>query len=135
MEKILKNPKTILKLLGVLMVIVGLIFWFSSGKDHCGANGSGTTRASTSIQFGADFYTHSAQYTALAANAAVDTYQLISTAVGLLFVFLGATEICVGFILDGKKEANVTADPDLAPAASPESNETTVSYETPEVSR
>lgn len=83
----------LLRLLGIALIIVGVIFILSEG-NHTGYNG-GLSRASTSIEFGADFYTSSAQYTGLAANALVDLYNLVQNAIGIFFVFIGATDWCL----------------------------------------
>ncbi len=98
----LKLKKIISKyivVLGVVMIISGLILITSSG-DHCGTDGGGISRASTSrgIEYEDprdDYYTtddyiiDSADYTGLAANAACDTYSLIKTCFALLFIFAG----------------------------------------------
>ena len=126
-KKLLTVKKALL-LLGIAMVIVGIVFLFQSGNSHLGANGSGVTRASTSIKFGGDFYTTSAQYTALAANAVVDLYKIVTLAIGAFFIFSGGFAICVTLLLTGKKTAVVTE----APAAEdPPAVEAAVSVEQP----
>lgn len=111
--------KNALLLLGIAMVIVGIVFLLQSGSSHTGANGSGVTRASTSIKFGADFYTTSAQYSALAANAVVDLYKIVTLAIGAFFIFSGGFSICVTLLVTGKKtavSAEVPAAAETAPA-------------------
>lgn len=88
--------------LGITLVIAGVVLMCQAGTDHCGYGG-GVSRASTSIKFGADFYTSSAQYTGLAANAVIDLYKLMSMAAGIFFVFTGAVEICVTLLLTDVK--------------------------------
>lgn len=75
-------------ILGVVMIITGIILLVSY-VSHTGHNG-GVSRASTSISFGADYYTTSAQYMGLAANAACDIYSLVKTCFSLVFIFAGA---------------------------------------------
>ena len=75
-------------ILGVVMIITGIIL-LASYVSHTGHNG-GVSRASTSITFGADYYTTSAQYMGLAANAACDIYSLVKTCFSLVFIFAGA---------------------------------------------
>lgn len=89
--------------LGVLLIIAGMILIVQAGTDHTGYNG-GISRASTSIEFGGDFYTRSAQYTALAANAATDLYALVSISTGIFFVFIGGIEVCLTLLLTDAKE-------------------------------
>lgn len=84
--------------LGVAMALAGLVILFQSGTDHTGHTG-GAVRASTSIEFGADFYTTSAQTTGLAANAVVDLYKLTSIIAGIFFTFVGSMDICVTLLL------------------------------------
>ncbi len=75
-------------ILGIVMIIAGIIL-LASYESHTGYNG-GVSRASTSIKFGADYYTTTAQYMALAANAACDIYSLVKTCFSLVFIFAGA---------------------------------------------
>lgn len=84
----------IIMVLGALMVLAGIILLLS-GKSHLGPTGSGLSRANTGIEFGADFYTTSAQYTGLAANTATDIYGLIQICFAILFIFIGAVTVCV----------------------------------------
>lgn len=92
--------------IGVAMIIVGIvfIFWDSS---HSGLDGSGLARASTSIEFGADYYTISAQYSGLAANALCDIFKLLKFAFATFFVLIGGLDICFCLIkiLPAKKQA------------------------------
>lgn len=91
-ENDIKREKTIriiTVVLGALMILSGIIIMTFS-NSHTGSSGSGLSRASTSIQFGADYYTTSAQYMGLAANAACDTYSLIKICFSLSFIFAGA---------------------------------------------
>lgn len=89
--------------LGVVLIVAGLILIGQAGASHTGYYG-GVSRASTSIEFGADFYTTSAQYTGLAANAVTDLYTLVSVATGIFFMFVGGTDVCVTLLLTDVKE-------------------------------
>lgn len=89
--------------LGVALIIAGVIFISQAGTSHTG-HGGGVSRASTSIQFGGDFYTTSAQYTGLAANTVTDLYELFSVATGIFFMFVGGMDICVTLLLTDIKE-------------------------------
>ena len=95
--------------------MAGLIILCNAGDSHTGYRG-GLTYASTSIEFGADFYTSSAQYTGLAANAVVDLYKLVSIAIGLFFMFVGVIDICVTILqtniteLIGKKPSQIASN-------------------------
>ena len=73
--------------LGIITIAFGVLL-FLIGPDH-NPSGTGLVKASTSIQFGADFYTTSAQYTALAANALVDLFDLVRYALSGFFVLGG----------------------------------------------
>ncbi len=84
----------IIIILGALMVLAGIILLIS-GKSHLGPTGSGLSRANTGIEFGADFYTTSAQYTGLAANTATDIYGLVQVCFAILFIFIGLLTVCV----------------------------------------
>lgn len=88
--------------LGVALFIAGIVF-ICITTNHLGTNHSGIVRASTSIEFGGDFYTQSAQATGLAANAVIDTYALLKTAIGVFFMFIGAVESCMVFALRKKE--------------------------------
>lgn len=102
--------------LGIALMIVGLVM-IIGGADH--TSGSGLSRASTSIKFGADFYTTSAQATGLAANTLIDLYDLISTGFGIFFMFMGALDICITcLVVDFKalnKKEELTSEEDAAP--------------------
>ena len=89
--------------LGILLIIAGLILIGQAGTSHTGYNG-GVSRASTSIEFGGDFYTRSAQYTALAANAVTDLYALVSVSIGVFFLFVGGVEVCLTLLLTDLKK-------------------------------
>ena len=99
----------VLLCLGAALALFGLIVLCQASGDHTGANG-GVLRASTSIQFGADFYTTSAHY-----SGVVDLYALVSYAVGAFSLFFGGLDICIVLLradlqeLFGKKEAPVEA--------------------------
>ena len=111
----------VLLCLGAALALFGLIVLYQAGSNHTGVSG-GVTRASTSIQFGADFYTTSAQYSGLAANAVVDLYTLVSYAIGAFSLFFGGLDICIVLLradlqeLFGKKEAPVEAISETAEA-------------------
>lgn len=79
--------------LGIITIAFGVLL-FLIGPDH-NPSGTGLVKASTSIQFGADFYTTSAQYTALAANALVDLFDLVRYALSGFFVLGGSIIICL----------------------------------------
>ena len=89
--------------LGVAIALAGLIILSQAGASHTGYNG-GLSRASTSIEFGGDFYTTSAQYTGLAANAVSDLYKLVSIATGIFFMFVGGMDICATLLFADIKE-------------------------------
>ena len=114
------NKKKVLTIiilaLGVTLMIAGVVILAQAGTDHCGHNG-GMLRASTSIEFGADFYTSSAQATGLAANAVTDLYKLLSIVSGIFFVFAGGIDLCVTLLLTDmnglfKKENPTTENTD-----------------------
>lgn len=89
--------------LGVTMVLAGLVILCQCGVSHTG-HSLGLSRASTTIEFGADFYTTSAQATGLAANAVIDLYKLTSVVTGIFLMFVGAMDICVTLLLTDIKE-------------------------------
>lgn len=92
--KMLKNKSKLDKIIffvGVAMILTGIILAIS---DNSHVNGSGTSYASTRIEFGADFYTTSAQYTGLAANALVDLYDLVRGISSAFFIFTGLLVDC-----------------------------------------
>lgn len=84
--------------LGMALMLAGIVILCQAGTDHCGYGG-GVSRASTSIKFGGDFYTTSAQYTGLAANAVTDLYELLSIVTGVFFIFVGGMDVCVTLLL------------------------------------
>lgn len=87
-----KITKCIALGLSIVMILAGLLF-IMTYENHT-STGEGVTRANTNIEFGADFYTSSAQYTALAANAATDIYGIVKTAIGIFFIFVGGISCC-----------------------------------------
>ena len=94
-----KKMLTILLLaLGVAVMIAGVAILGQNGEHHTG-NGGGIFRASTSVEYGADFYTDSVQATGLAANAVIDLYQLLSIAIGIFFLFIGGLDITITLLL------------------------------------
>lgn len=97
-----KGWKILALVLGIAIFVCGMVLIFY-GNDHTGYAG-GVTRTSTSIEFGADFYTTSAQYTGLAANAVCDLYDLVKTVFGMFFMFIGATDVCLICGLSKKEE-------------------------------
>ena len=110
-NKVKKNSDkslNLLRLLGIALIIVGVLFILVGG-DHTGANG-GVSRASTSIEFGGDFYTTSAQYTGLAANALVDLYDLIQNSFGIFFVFIGAVDCCLISFFKRKQQESIVVE-------------------------
>lgn len=78
--------------LSIALIVAGVLF-IMTYENHT-STGEGLSRANTNIEFGADFYTSSAQYTALAANAATDIYGIVKTAVGIFFIFVGGISSC-----------------------------------------
>ena len=105
---------SLLRLLGIALIIVGIVFILAD-EAHTGRTG-GVSRASTSIEFGGDFYTTSAQYTGLAANALVDLYDLIQNAIGIFFVFVGAVDCClISFFKRKQQECTVVENKQQEP--------------------
>lgn len=95
----------ILLVLGLLMIILGIVAICQCGMSHGQGGYKGyLTRASTGIEFGADFYTTSAQYTGLAANAVCDLYTFVSCAFGVFFMFIGGLDICLTLLFTNIKE-------------------------------
>ena len=82
-----KIRKILALLIGIAVLISGIVI-LGMSDSHTG-NGEGVSRASTSIEFGADYYTTSAQYMGLAANAACDIFKLVKLGFGLMFLFAG----------------------------------------------
>lgn len=93
-----KALSVVILCLGIALVLFGAwTFLQAESNSHTGYGG-GTSRASTSIQFGADFYTTSAQYSGLAANAVVDLYELTAYAICAFSVFFGGVDICAALL-------------------------------------
>jgi cytochrome oxidase Cu insertion factor (SCO1/SenC/PrrC family) len=84
----------VLLILGLVMVVTGIVLICQMGASHSG-HGGGLVRASTSIKFGGDFQTTSAEATGLAANAVIDVYKLLSFVSGMFFIFVGCVDICL----------------------------------------
>jgi len=101
MTKSQKFVKVIALVLGIALIAVG-IYLLCMSDSHTGYAG-GVSRASTSIEFGGDFYTTSAQYTGLAANAVVDLFDLVKYAFGSLLIFIGGIDWCVVLFYWNKK--------------------------------
>ena len=109
---------------GIVAILVGLVFLFGF-KDEifygsASSSYGGTTRLGTAA-FGADFYTDIYKSTTFAGNAVKGVYELMSTCFGVLFILLGAVDLCAfGSRLTAVKgeEAAVPAAPDevTAPA-------------------
>lgn len=109
---------------GIVAILVGLVFLFGF-KDEifygsASSSSGGTTRLGTAA-FGADFYTDIYKSTTFAGNAVKGVYELMSTCFGVLFILLGAVDLCAfGSRLTAVKgeEAAVPAAPDevTAPA-------------------
>lgn len=78
----------IILLIAIAMIITGVLI-LCSAESFTGLDGVGTTRASTSIEFGADFYTSSARYTGLAANAVIELFRLVRLVSGMAFLLSG----------------------------------------------
>jgi hypothetical protein len=116
MEKKQRIVVTAALILGIMIMIVGVVM-LAGDRSHTGYNG-GLSRASTSMEFGADFYTEEYQATSLAANAITDLYDVIRDCFGWLFIFLGGIDICAlaakndfGEVVDAiKKRAAKTPD-------------------------
>ena len=91
----MKNvARCIILLFGVMLFAVGIYILFVISDSHTGIMG-GVSRANTDIAFGADFYTTSAQYTGLAANASSDVFDILQLGIGCFFAFLGGTTCCI----------------------------------------
>lgn len=88
-----KIIKLIVLALGIFLLVFGIVF-LKSSESHSGPGDFNISRADTGIEFGADFYTSSAQYTALAANTVTDIYHIVKVGIGVLFVFFGSIDIC-----------------------------------------
>ena len=109
---------------GIVAILVGLVFLFGF-KDEifygsASSSYGGTTRLGTAA-FGADFYTDIYKSTTFAGNAVKGVYELMSTCFGVLFILLGAVDLCAfgSRLAPGKgEEAAVPAAPDevTAPA-------------------
>lgn len=82
---------------GIALILFGAWAFVQTESSHTGYGG-GVSRASTSIQFGGDFYTTSAQYSGLAANAIVDLYELTACAISAFSVFVGEIDICTAVL-------------------------------------
>ena len=103
---------------GIAAILVGLVFLFGF-KDEifygsASSSYGGTTRLGTAA-FGADFYTDIYKSTTFAGNAVKGVYELLSTCFGVLFILLGAVDLCAfGSRLTAVKgeEAAVPAAPD-----------------------
>lgn len=104
MSKSEKRINTILIILGVIIIIIGMYFiYLSFNASHTSLHG-GVSYASTSIEFGADFYTTSAQYTGLAANTLVDLYSLLAKIAGSFFIFCGGIDILLVLLSNCKEK-------------------------------
>lgn len=90
-----KKLSLIMIVLCACVMLAGVILIANPDPSHASSDlYGGVSRANTGIEFGADFYTKSAQYTALAANAVVDLYSMVRVCFGLLFLFGGAIVMC-----------------------------------------
>ena len=107
---------SLLRLLGIALLIVGIVFILAD-ETHTGIKG-GVSYTNTDIKFCGDFYTTSAQYTGLAANALVDLYDLIQNAIGIFFVFVGAVDCClISFFKRKQQECTVVENEQQEPVA------------------
>ena len=87
---------------GIAAMVIGLVFLFGF-KDET-FYGS-TVRLGTAV-YGADFYTDIYKSTTVAANALKDIYEMLSTCFGVLFLLLGAIDLCAfGSRLQPKQKA------------------------------
>ena len=87
---------------GIAAMVIGLVFLFGF-KDET-FYGS-TVRLGTAV-YGADFYTDIYKSTTFAANALKDSYEMLSTCFGVLFLLLGAIDLCAfGSRLQPKQKA------------------------------
>ena len=75
---------------------------FSGGTLHLGT-----------AKFGADFYTEIYESTTFAGNAVKGVYELLGAAFGMLFILIGAIDVCVF----GVKLAEYKPAPQAQPAA------------------
>lgn len=78
----------IILLIAIAMIITGVLI-LCLEENFTGPSGSGLVRASTEIEFGADFYTSSAKYTGLAANAVIELFRLVKLVAGMAFLLSG----------------------------------------------
>ena len=87
---------------GIAAMVIGLVFLFGF-KDET-FYGS-TVRLGTAV-YGADFYTDIYKSTTCAANALKDIYEMLSTCFSVLFLLLGAIDLCAfGSRLQPKQKA------------------------------
>ena len=104
---------------GIVAILVGLVFLFGF-KDEifygsASSSSGGTTRLGTAA-FGADFYTDIYKSTTFAGNAVKGVYELLSTCFGVLFILLGAVDLCAF----GSRLAPGKGEEAAAPTASDE---------------
>ena len=104
---------------GIAAILVGLVFLFGF-KDEifygsASSSSGGTTRLGTAA-FGADFYTDIYKSTTFAGNAVKGVYELLSTCFGVLFILLGAVDLCAF----GSRLAPGKGEEAAAPTASDE---------------
>ena len=118
-----KALSVVILCLGIARVLFGAWTLIQAENSHTGYGG-GTSRASTSIQFGADFYTTSAQYSGLAANAVVDLYELTAYAICAFSVFFGGVDICVALLYLSSLKKPRKEEPTAGQYAEPVGEET-----------
>lgn len=96
---------------GVVAIVAGLVFLFGF-KDEifygsASSSSGGITRLG-SAAYGADFYTDIYKSATFAGNAVKGVYEMLSTCFGMLFLLLGAADLCFfgsKLSLAGKAEA------------------------------
>ena len=83
---------------GVLAILIG-IYFMGTYKDTVFYGSpdsfSGGTLHLGTAKFGADFYTEIYESTTFAGNAVKGVYELLGAAFGMLFILIGAIDVCV----------------------------------------
>lgn len=101
---------------GVLAILIG-IYFMGTYKDTVFYGSpdsfSGGTLHLGTAKFGADFYTEIYESTTFAGNAVKGVYELLGAAFGMLFILIGAIDVCVF----GVKLAEYKPAPQAQPAA------------------
>lgn len=124
MKKQIKDKKALfLKagfVVGVLAILVGIYFMVTY-KDTVfygsPSSSSGGTLHLGTAKFGADFYTEIYESTTFAGNAVKGVYELLGAAFGMLFILIGAIDVCVFGVklADYTPQAVLAAEPAVLP--------------------